>query len=164
MRNGGGKQKGSAFERQICVALSKWVSHGEHEDLFWRSAMSGGRSTVAAKQGKALRRQSGDISAVSSEGCVLTDNVYIECRFYAKLDIEAFLLHRRGHLAQFWREVTKQAKHYDKKPWLIAKQNRSPIILVTKDCLLCQPLASFSTCDISLFDDLMKTKFNEDVL
>jgi hypothetical protein len=51
MRKGGGKQKGSQFERDVCRELSLWVSHGKQEDVYWRSAMSGGRSTVAALKG-----------------------------------------------------------------------------------------------------------------
>jgi len=47
MRKGGGKAKGASFERDICRRLSLWVSAGKQEDVFWRSAMSGGRSTVA---------------------------------------------------------------------------------------------------------------------
>ena len=54
MRKGGGKAKGSSFERLICKELSLWITGGEHQDVFWRSAMSGGRSTVAMKKGDKL--------------------------------------------------------------------------------------------------------------
>ena len=46
MRKGGGKEKGSSFERLVCKRMSMWLSKGERDDLFWRSAMSGGRATV----------------------------------------------------------------------------------------------------------------------
>ena len=38
MRKGGGKGKGGNFEREICKALSLWVSKGLNVDLYWRSA------------------------------------------------------------------------------------------------------------------------------
>ena len=122
-----GKQKGSAFERQICKALSEWLTHGKKVDCFWRSAMSGGRATVARKSGVAIR-QSGDISAVSQEGHALTDKYYIECKSYRDLNFVG-LLKRKGKLAEFWLETRKQADHYKKLPMLIAKQNQQPVIL-----------------------------------
>src|SRR5215216_6431446 len=38
--------KGPQWEREVCRALSLWVTNGERVDVFWRSAMSGGRATV----------------------------------------------------------------------------------------------------------------------
>ena len=37
MRSGGGKQKGSAFEREICKKLSLWFTENERDDIFFRS-------------------------------------------------------------------------------------------------------------------------------
>jgi hypothetical protein len=161
MKKGSGKAKGSQFEREVCVALSKWVSYGVAEDLFWRSAMSGGRATVGSQRGKQLRRQAGDISAVSAEGCKLTDIFYIECRFYKSLDIEAFLLKSCGKLWAFWDETTIKAQVHSKQPMLIAKQNRLPTIVLTyPNQLPCNPLATFSNCEMALFDAMLLTKFN----
>jgi hypothetical protein len=125
-----GKQKGSAFEREVCKKLSLWVSHGKSVDLFWRSAMSGGRATVARTRGRVVR-QAGDITAVAPEGHALTDLTYIECKFYRDLDIESFLIHEKGKLAGFWRSTKINAKVNVKAPWLIAKQNRLPTLLIT---------------------------------
>ena len=66
-RPGYGKQKGSGFERTICHELSMWISHGKHDDLFWRSSMSGGRATVMFKKGGQNRTQNGDITAIQME-------------------------------------------------------------------------------------------------
>jgi hypothetical protein len=135
MRPGGGKQKGAQFEREVCKRLSLWVSEGKDEDLFWRSAMSGGRATVAGKSGKKLNRQAGDISAVSKEGCSLTDRFYIECKHVANLSLEGMLLNDNGLLASFWDECTNQAREYKKAPMLIARQNRwrSALVLAFSD-------------------------------
>jgi hypothetical protein len=128
MLPGAGKRKGSAFERQVCVSLSLWMSKGANEDLFWRSAASGGRSTVAAAKGKRLATQAGDISAIHPLGSKLTDRFLIECKSYKDLNFAGLLL-KRGKLAEFWLECRKQAVQYQKAPMLIAKQNQQPIIV-----------------------------------
>jgi hypothetical protein len=128
MRAGGGKSKGASFERLICVWLSMWMSFGKYEDWYWRSSMSGGRSTVAAAKGKRLAAQAGDISCIHPMGHSLTDAFYIECKSYRDLNFVG-LLTGKGKLLEFWREAQKQAKHYGKHPMLIAKQNQQPIIV-----------------------------------
>lgn len=125
MRKGGGKNKGSSFERQICVALSRWVSEGKQDDAFWRSAMSGGRSTVAFAKGKRLAAQAGDISSIHPVGAKLTETFVLECKFYASLDYTG-LLTGKGNLAKFWDILRGEGKRYSKLPFLIAKQNRQP--------------------------------------
>ena len=126
MRNGGGKQKGAQFERDVCRRLSLWMSNGAHEDLYWRSAMSGGRSTVAAKYGKRLAAQAGDISCISPLGHALTDHFLIECKNYHNLNFDG-LIKGTGNLSRFWDETCVNAANYDKEPLLIAKQNQQPI-------------------------------------
>jgi hypothetical protein len=128
MRKGGGKFKGASFEREVCTSLSLWMSAGKSEDLYWRSAMSGGRSTVASRKGKRLAAQAGDISCIHASGSPLTDAFLIECKNYRDLNFVG-LLKRTGKLAQFWLETRKQALHYKKLPMLIAKQNQQPIIV-----------------------------------
>lgn len=126
-----GKQKGSAFEREICQALSLWLSAGRDKDLFWRSAMSGGRATVGFNRGDVLSRQAGDICAVHPDGHQLTDRFYLECKFYKDLDLRAFLV-GRGKLASFWGETQTQARKYRKRPLLIAKQNNFPTMVLVR--------------------------------
>jgi hypothetical protein len=122
MRKGGGKQKGAAFEREVCRELSLWMSHGKQEDVYWRSAMSGGRSTVAFALGKRFQNQAGDISCISPVGDPLTRRFLIECKSYAKLNFLG-LLTGKGNLIEFWGEALVQAAAYNKLPLLIAKQN-----------------------------------------
>jgi len=123
------KQKGGAFERKICKELSLWISHGEHEDIFWRSAMSGGRSTVALKKGLKLKAQSGDVSAISSLGFKFTERFLIECKHYKNLEF-AGLLRNRGKLLIFWQKAVVEAVNHSKLPILIAKQNNYPTVIV----------------------------------
>ena len=134
-RRGGSrsKAKGSSFERLVCKKLSLWVTHGERDDCFWRSAMSGGRATVSRKKGGDVR-QAGDITAVAEEGLPLTDRAYIECKAYRDLMVAQFLL-GRGTLFKFWRHTCKEAKHYRKVPVLIVKQNTYETLVITNALL-----------------------------
>jgi hypothetical protein len=125
------KHKGSAFERTVCKQLSLWVSGGESDDLFWRSAMSGGRATVGRKSGVHRDKHAGDITATSPAGHTLTDYWYVECKAYRDLALEGAMLAGTGRLAKFWREACEQATHYKKMPMLIAKQNNRVVLLIT---------------------------------
>lgn len=128
MRVGGGKSKGSSFERLVCVKLSLWISKGANEDCYWRSAVSGGRSTVAAGRGKRLAAQAGDISCIHPIGAPLTDKFYLECKSYRDLEYKG-LVTGKGHLVKFWCETVIQSRNYGKLPMLIAHQNQQPTIL-----------------------------------
>lgn len=131
MKAGAGKAKGSAFERLCCQQLSIWVSGGKDRDLFWRSAMSGGRATLSARKGQELRRQAGDITAVAPEGHVLTDTYYVECKTYKDLAIDSFLVSNTGPLNKFWETTAREARKHKKHPLLIAKQNQMPALVLT---------------------------------
>lgn len=126
MKPGGGKAKGGEFERSVCKALSLWVSKGQNVDLYWRSALSGGRATVA----KGAVRQGGDITAVAPEGHVLTDQFYLELKHYKKLSIDCFLK-GKGPLLDIWNTTVKEATKYNRIPVLIYKQNNWPTIFCT---------------------------------
>jgi len=129
MRKGGGKSKGSAFERDVCVRLSLWTSYGQHEDVYWRSSMSGGRSTVAFAKGKRLATQAGDICAINPLGHAFTDKFLIECKNYKDLNFTG-LLTEKGNLVKFWSKAKEQASQYKKLPLLIAKQNQLPAVVL----------------------------------
>ena len=119
------KAKGSGFERVICHELSLWISQGEHDDLFWRSSLSGGRATVMFKKGGKNRTQCGDITAIHPDGNPLTDKFLISCKFYRELKIEGTVLGNKGGLRSFWEECVEEAQRHGKFPMLIAKQNNT---------------------------------------
>src|SRR5258706_11068144 len=128
MRAGGSKAKGSSFEREVSVGLSKWISQGEREDLLWRSAMSGGRATVGRKKGTNLSSQAGDLSAVHSSGQPFLDKFYCELKSYKDLQY-AGILTGTGYLVKFWNSTVIEANNYKKHPMLIAKQNQKPTVI-----------------------------------
>lgn len=141
MRPGGGKSKGSAYEREVCKRLSLWVSLGKREDLFWRSAMSGGRATVGKKKGLDLAAHAGDISATHPDGHVLTDHFYVECKRYGDLNFAAFLCKQQGVLAKFWGEAIKQAVAHDRIPMLIVREDRGEtFVIVPHEAMLTRGL------------------------
>jgi hypothetical protein len=161
MKPGGGKQKGASFEREICVKLSLWVTAGGRKDVFWRSAMSGGRATVRGMD----VRQSGDICAVAPEGHVLTDRWYIETKHVRDLNLWG-LFTDLGKLRQYWLLTCDLAHSRGKEPMLIAKQNNAPVLVclptkTTKTSWKIEPRISVWQwgADVLVFDELLKTKF-----
>jgi len=156
MRKGGGKAKGASFERDICRRLSLWVSHGQQEDVFWRSAMSGGRSTVAHAKGKKLGAQAGDISCIHPVGANFSNWFFCECKFYASLDFQG-LLTRTGKLSSFWLTAWDESHKYSKHPMLIAKENRSATYICLSGAGLHilnpgEPVLIAPSLDIHIFD------------
>lgn len=73
-------KKGSQFERDISVRLSRWFSRGERSDLFWRTSQSGGRATTRTKKGARTAGQYGDICATDPEAQVFIDVVTLEAK------------------------------------------------------------------------------------
>jgi hypothetical protein len=158
MRPGGGKAKGTAFERKVCKDLSLWVSHGSDPDLFWRSAISGGRATVLLKGGRSIK-PAGDICAVDPAGHKLTDRYFIECKHDRNLELSRFLCHT-GKLWKFWEKAVQQAVDHRRSPMLIARQNNFPILLLVYVGKLRKPypLAELGACAVYRFQDVMHTE------
>lgn len=73
-------QKGQPFEREVCKLLSHWYSYGKDDDLFWRTAGSGGRGTVRGRKGKKTRSACGDIYATDEVGKSLTELITFEIK------------------------------------------------------------------------------------
>lgn len=80
MKKGGSKRKGGAFERQICKELSLWWTNGTRDDVFRRSATSGGQATVRSKKGKQTFGQYGDIAIADPIGQPLISLCTIELK------------------------------------------------------------------------------------
>lgn len=163
MKPGGGKSKGSGFEREVCKKLSLWVTRGKKEDCFWRSAMSGGRATVAKRKDIHIR-QAGDICSVSPEGHALTDLFFIECKFYKDLGFDSFILDGVGTLMSHWNKLNEQANKHNLEPMLIARQNRRIPIVVCRRNALCFPKICYAylpDADIHYFDRMLECRFTK---
>lgn len=159
MRKGGGKQKGSKFEREVCHRLSLWITDGEKIDCFWRSAMSGGRATRA--RGKV--RQAGDICAVAPEGNEFADKWFVECKHVKSLDLDSFLIKSLGQLHRFWQVALKEARKYQRDPLIIAKQNGWPALVISRSNHVAhwaRPIVITDAIDITLFEDLLAVPYD----
>lgn len=124
------KRKGGAFERDICGRLSMWITEGKSKDALWRSATSGGRSTMAVNKGEdAKEYQSSDISPVSKEAYLLLDVFSIECKHYKSLKFDQLLFSGTSEIGKFWMQAKRDSKRANKEPMLIMKQNYYPTII-----------------------------------
>lgn len=128
-----GKRKGSQYERDLCRKLSMWISSDKNPNLLWRSAMSGGRSTLAKKKGGMNKEQAGDISAIHPDGNKLTDHVYLEAKNYKDIGLANFFMGRPGTLTTFWVDTLAAAVYNEKTPMLIVKQNFYPEIVIFQE-------------------------------
>jgi hypothetical protein len=128
---GGGKSKGSAFERLICRDLSLLISKGTREDLLWRSSMSGGRATIQLRRDVLNQTQAGDISSIDILSHWLIRDFTIECKHYADLEFTSGFLSNSGSLHRFWQSLVKITIPRNKSPMLIAKQNHRPTVMLT---------------------------------
>lgn len=135
-----GHQKGSQFERDTCVRLSLWASGMTREDVFWRSAMSGGRATFVGRK-KGLSKFAScacDISAVHELGAHFLKIFVVECKFWKNLCLEGLIYDRDTELLQEWRKTLNTAHELKRFPMLIAKQDRKKeLILLTSEGLAC---------------------------
>jgi hypothetical protein len=123
-----GHKKGPPFERRICRDLSLWVSAGTRDDVFWRSAMSGGRATIGLKSGMVRSAQAGDVTAIHPLGERLLAHVVIDCKDYEKFDFMSGIVKDTGNLRRFWFELVEEAESFGRSPLLVAHQKQYPVI------------------------------------
>lgn len=128
MRPGGGKAKGSSFERTVCTGLSLRITRGARDDVLWRSSLSGGRATVAGKKGGERHHVAGDICAVHPKGNPFVECWYTECKFYRDVGMFQALTRGTGFIAKVWYDTRAKAKKAGKAPLLIFKQNGMPAL------------------------------------
>lgn len=131
MRPGGGKAKGSDFERKICVAMSLWLTSGGRTDLFNRNVLSGGRFTIM--HGKGDAGAPGDLAASHPIAHNFLEHLLIECKHYRSLKLDELLLKgmSRSFLGQISLKAEKQARLTGRHSIVIAQQNRAqPLMLM----------------------------------
>jgi hypothetical protein len=164
MKKGGGKQKGASFERYISKQLSLWVSDGESDSLFWRSAMSGGRATLQFKKGIRNKTQAGDLTAIDVRGYNFNEKFTIECKHYKDLKLQSlFFGTPKDHsILEFWNKLAQDSYGINKEPMLISKQNNCPTLLgirkgsdlqySIRECYSDLLITTFPILNLCLFD------------
>lgn len=83
------------------------------------------------RKGVANKSQVGDLSAISPEGAAFLDHVVVECKFHKDLVVLASLLTGDGKLRQLWSKHAAEAAAAGREPFMVAKENRIPALLLT---------------------------------
>lgn len=101
--------KGGQFERAFCKRLSLWWTGQKRDDIFWRTASSGGRATVRIRQSRSTAGGYGDICALHPSGEPLLDvGVFELKRGYNKHSVHD-LLDRPSTVMPEWEKFIGQA-------------------------------------------------------
>lgn len=115
MKIGGGSQKGSEFERSICKQLSLWWTNGERDDIFWRTAGSGGRGTQRSKKGQTTAGGHGDLTFTDPIGKPLLDLCCFELKRGYKPSLLDLIDRRPSKnpsvLMDFWQQANTSARN-----------------------------------------------------
>jgi len=131
VKRGGGSNKGSSFERDICKQLSLWISKGTRDDIFWRTAGSGARATNRKRRGQTTCNSEGDMGCLDAEFSWFTDGILIECkRGYNSWRIDDLLLPKttKDSVWAIWDRLDQDARESNKLPLLVLKQDRRPVL------------------------------------
>ena len=130
MKKGGGKRKGSSFERVIAKDLSLWITGGGNNGIFWRTHSSGAMGTVGKR-----RFEYGDIMAIDDLGKPLTDNYNIECRHGKVLNIKDLIYHpKSSSILQLILEGRKNADSSNRRPlWIFKEQGKDVMVMMNYD-------------------------------
>jgi hypothetical protein len=149
MRKGGGKGKGSGFEREIAKKIVKSFKKFEIKQReCWRSVLSGGHIISA-----------GDL--YMSDRLMKLFPYAVECKFYRRVDWWHFLMpyHKKRKTWKEWQwlgqAVEGAAKIKGLKPILIIKANHGPTIVVSP------PRPSESGWTYRLLDEFLKDAVRE---
>lgn len=133
MKPGGGHAKGSQFERETCEWLSRWLDPTTDITHMWRSSQSGGRMTVRRQKGKdSDSTGAGDLSPLTVLGHKFLGEFTVECKHVKTLNITSGILTGKQELSLFWGQACRDAAHAGKRPILIAKQNRFPVLALLR--------------------------------
>ena len=147
--------KGGEFERKMAKEISKWWTDGERDDIFWRTAGSGGRATVRAKQGKSTAGGCGDLTATDPSGFPLIDLCTIELKKgYNAWTLKELIDSNKKNceLLGFVQQCERERKEADIECWLlITKQDRKETLLFFDDAF--KSVLKEIGCSLAKWDD-----------
>lgn len=127
--------KGSQYEREICVQLSRWWTGGERSDIFWRTAGSGGRARVRGRKGEKTEGQHDDVCATDPIGQPLLKVMTIEIKRGYNKDTLHDLIDKPTDKEQRWETWIKKAEESRKQAgafgWAIIhkRDRREPVAM-----------------------------------
>ena len=132
MRQGGGKAKGSEFERWTGKRLSIWITEGRRDNLFSRNVLSGGAHTLTVLKG-GIANIPGDLMAASPLAFNFLSVISVECKHHQDIDLDVFLrdVKRTSFLYKTINVTSKQAHDQGLSFMVIAKENRhEPLVFM----------------------------------
>jgi hypothetical protein len=133
LRKGMGNTKGGAFERDVAIKLSLWLTKGANHSLFSRNRGSGGAYTRATARGGRIDEAGipGDLASVYPQAYEFIRCFNVECKHYGDLWFTAFLMDLKGKsfLTQTIAHTRTQAEEGNKEWMVIAKENRIDTLL-----------------------------------
>ena len=162
MKKGGGKSKGSAFERKICKMLSLWFTENVRDDIFFRSASSGAMATQRFKKGKTTSGQTGDITSTNSEGIEFINKFSIELKSYKDFSLDFLVYKNKSLIHAWWEQCKGDAERESKSPLLIIKKNNKPEIIIFRCSLYTQIFEEYF--GFIEFEKYVKGFINEDAI
>lgn len=135
MRTGGGKNKGSEWEREVGKRLSRWISKGARSDLFTRNVLSGGDFTRRIVKESGEIGTPGDLMARDKLAFDFIRAFFVECKHYKVLGFVPFLFDVSGKtflsvaLAHASMQAAQSGTHF----MFVAKQNNlQPVVILNK--------------------------------
>lgn len=126
MKPGGGKAKGSGYEREVAKFLSRWITGKEKELVFWRSPSSGALCTISN-----VLETSGDLIAIKPEGEWFLKLFSVEIKTgYPHADFFQHFKDMKGDvIKEFWLQCQTDARKSKKYGMLIfKKKGLKPIV------------------------------------
>lgn len=136
-RGGGNSSKGSSYEREVCKRFSLWWTHGEREDIFWRSSGSGARAKVRGRAGRATAGQHGDMAITDPIGKPFIDMFCVEMkRGYSGSTFQDMVDCPVGGGVQTWEEFFAQTlesfEHAGAASWmlLVRRDRRQGLVFI----------------------------------
>ena len=154
MRKGGGKGKGSAFERTVAKLIVKaFRRHGIEQRECWRSVLSGGHLISC-----------GDLAM--SDRLLELFPYAVECKFRRRVRWERFLLgykyRRKAWEEMKWIEQAEEgaSKRKGLFPILVVKENRGPIYVLHEfdDGPIMETFAGFLREEVNCDDNVERLK------
>ena len=129
-----GKGKGSQFERDICFALSRWWTQGVRDDIYRRSATSGGRATVRSKVGKRTAGQYGDIAIADPLGQPLIALATIELKTgypgQSPFDMVDRVGKQNPKYKQFFEQCEREKREAQVPFWMLIARRKQKDIMI----------------------------------